>query len=821
MEAIKRFFAAPKFEDPDKTTSASLLNFITIAYFLVSAFVSSLAMLSTDTPVDTLRDALFFLIPLFIILVISQILMRRGKVRAASLFFAVAHWVSVTWGIFIAGGVEASGLFNYILSMLIFGLLLGSLAAVLSASASLATAIAALILGNNGLLPPSILPNDAMTNLLTFVVLVLLSSAFLYLYLRRMDTLRQQEAQALRKVEETQADLERRVAKATQTLRLAARVGQNISLLSDPETVLTQSAELIREHFDLYYTQIYLIDSTGRSLVLRAGTGETGKKLLDRGHRLPVDLSSINGTAVVERRAVIVEDTETSTLHRPNPLLPDTRSEMAIPLITGDRVVGVLDLQSSRPQDLTAEKLNAFDVLAGQLSVAIINAELLTEVEQARREVEQQARRLERANWQEFLDAIHERERIAYVYQGDAVQPLDEPLPEAEDAPALTVPLEVSGEPIGKLQFEGQEAWTAAEREIAQAVARQAAQQIENLRLLAQAERYRTEAEDAIRRLTREGWESYLERNPLKDVGFVYRNFQVKPLSEVDTPPEARFSYPIKIGDAQIGELRAAEISPEDQDMIAAVSEQLSTHLENLRLSAETEQRVAELDVINQISTMLTQSADLDTVLTSVVERIAQTFNVDSAYVALYHPEKRVITAPATLYRGEWVKNRPPTPLGQGINSYIILNRKTVFVNRNTDQTLRKLGAIPIADDTDGKPMTQSYIGVPMIVGEQVVGVLSINDPYEEGRFTDADVNLLTTIAANTAVAIQNAQSFAEAQQRAQREQALRQITSAVTASTDPETIMRTAVQEVGTILGRRTVIRISPPKAAEEEPAS
>ena len=138
----------------------------------------------------------------------------------------------------------------------------------------------------------------------------------------------------------------------------------------------------------------------------------------------------------------------------------------------------------------------------------------------------------------------------------------------------------------------------------------------------------------------------------------------------------------------------------------------------------------------------------------------------------------------------------------------LILCRRSVFVNQNTNQRLLELGALPL-DETGDAPMTQSYIGVPMTVGDQVIGVFSINDPNQEGRFTESDVSLLSTIAANTAVAIQNAQSFSEVQQRAYHEQALRQITSAVTASTDPVTIMRTAVQEIGTTLGRRTILRM------------
>ena len=100
--------------------------------------------------------------------------------------------------------------------------------------------------------------------------------------------------------------------------------------------MLAEAVVIIRERFDLYYTQIYLTDPTGRSLVLRAGTDEVGQTLVNRGHRLPIDMSSLNEIAAAERRAVIVEDTETNPLHRANTLLPNTRSEMVIPLLVGE-----------------------------------------------------------------------------------------------------------------------------------------------------------------------------------------------------------------------------------------------------------------------------------------------------------------------------------------------------------------------------------------------------------------------------------------------------------------------------------------------------
>lgn len=182
--------------------------------------------------------------------------------------------------------------------------------------------------------------------------------------------------------------LEQRVAARTRDLNLAAEIGRQVSQVRHLDQLLPQAVQLVLEQFDLYQAQIYLVDETGEYLLLEASTGHAGPKLLEAGHKLPINENSLNGTAATTKQAVIVANTAESPAFHPNPLLPDTRSEMVVPLMVGDRVVGVLDLQSDRPNALTEENLSAFETLSGQLAIAIQNAALLNE----RRQVETQIR---------------------------------------------------------------------------------------------------------------------------------------------------------------------------------------------------------------------------------------------------------------------------------------------------------------------------------------------------------------------------------------------------------------------------------------------
>lgn len=392
--------------------------------------------------------------------------------------------------------------------------------------------------------------------------------------------------------------LEERVADRTRNLELAAEVGRAVSQVRKLEIMLKDACELILEEFNLNYVQVYLTNPSRTLLKLEAGTGSVGSQLLERGHSLPFDAGSINGRAATEKLPVVISDTTKSEVFRPNPLLPGTRSEMAVPLIVAGNVVGVLDMQSNVPGALKEEALPAFEALAGQLAIAIQNANYLAQAEQARSEVEAQARRLTRSNWAEYLDAIHEPEEISFTFEHNKIRPFSREERKAGET-ALVVPITVTGEALGKLvvELEGQPPIARID-ELIDTVAQQVAQQIENLRLLESAERFRYEAEEASRRLTHEGWQEYLATKVDQSNGYIYDLNRVRPHmeEEVRQAKEDGISIPLKVRDENIGRLIVRDIKAADQEtaqLVNEVGERLSAHIEGLRLSMQTENALA------------------------------------------------------------------------------------------------------------------------------------------------------------------------------------------------------------------------------------
>ncbi len=174
--------------------------------------------------------------------------------------------------------------------------------------------------------------------------------------------------------------------------------------------------------------------------------------------------------------------------------------------------------------------------------------------------------------------------------------------------------------------------------------------------------------------------------------------------------------------------------------------------------SAEAIARNRELAAINQISQTLVAQTDLRTAIQQVGDNIRRLFNVSEAYIALYDQKTNMLELPFFI-EGNQPATIAPIPLGRGLSSIVIQSRKPLLINQDTERRSAELGAI-----ITGK-QAQSYLGVPILAGDESIGVISIQSVETPGLFNDNDVQLLTTVAANVGAAIRTAQLFQEAQQ--------------------------------------------------------
>jgi GAF domain-containing protein len=290
-------------------------------------------------------------------------------------------------------------------------------------------------------------------------------------------------------------------------------------------------------------------------------------------------------------------------------------------------------MQSERPGTFSESNLPAFEVLAGQLAIAIQNAALFDEANLARADLEEQVSQQSSSGWHEYLNAVDRSEKLGFVFSQNEVLPLVETQAVPFENP-LTAPIQIAGANIGEIQLTDTagRTWTAAEAEIVQATVANVARHIENLRLLAQAEGYRAEAEQASQRLTREGWGEFLEDHQLAASGYLYDQNQVRPFDagRQDISKSALLA-PLIVREETIGELAVDgnTDSAGNAELVAVVAEQLSNHIENLRLSLSnlrllksTEERAQREQNLRQITNALRSSTNPETILRTAVREL-------------------------------------------------------------------------------------------------------------------------------------------------------------------------------------------------------
>jgi len=180
-------------------------------------------------------------------------------------------------------------------------------------------------------------------------------------------------------------------------LHAGARVSRSITSILDLDYLLEETVDIICDEFGFYYAGVFLLDETGEWAVLRAGRGEAGAAMIAEGHKLKVGGHSMIGTAIELRKARIALDVGEEPVHFKNPHLPHTRSEMALPLMLGDEVIGALTVQSTEEAAFSEDDITSLQAMADQLAVAINNAMLHAENQRLLARTERRARLLEAA----------------------------------------------------------------------------------------------------------------------------------------------------------------------------------------------------------------------------------------------------------------------------------------------------------------------------------------------------------------------------------------------------------------------------------------
>jgi anti-anti-sigma regulatory factor/putative methionine-R-sulfoxide reductase with GAF domain len=205
----------------------------------------------------------------------------------------------------------------------------------------------------------------------------------------------------------------------------AAEISRAVTGMLDLHALIQQVVDLVQERFNLYYVGLFLVE--GAWAVLRAATGEAGKRLLEQEHKLQVSGDSMIGLCIDSGQARIALDVGQEAVRFDNPLLPETRSELALPLVGREGAIGALTIQSAQERAFDEEDLAVFQTIADQLANAIENARLYEEIQKAYAEVEQQVQERTEELKQEREESARLQQEVIDAQQR-AIQELSTPI---------------------------------------------------------------------------------------------------------------------------------------------------------------------------------------------------------------------------------------------------------------------------------------------------------------------------------------------------------------------------------------------------------
>jgi GAF domain-containing protein len=832
-DKIKRFLAQPVFADhEDNTRAAALLNPLVLSLFVVDVFGVVVTVFVFEQKLGgSIVVGLLFLTSL-----ISKLLLQRGHVRAGGIVFVAGVWFPISAVMVLAAGRHLIGV-TYVALTVVAGLIIGQGAAIALAIVSSLFYLAIVIVDAAGIALPVFFPDLLMSNWVVLSLALALTVVPLSLALRNLNAAlnrarryaaesEQQRQQIETLAEDRTLELNRR----TNYLNAATQIAAEIAVVErDLRTLLQRATEVISQQFGFYHTGIFLPDEDKRWIVLQAASSEGGQRMLQRHHRLRIGAEGIVGAVAAYGQHRIAQNVGADAVYFDNPDLPDTRSEVALPLRARGEIIGVLDVQSTAPAAFSDEDVSVLQALADQVSVAVSNARLLRQVEERIAAERRAYGQLAHEAWREVLGA-HTDLAFASDASGTAFFDVWEPQMKAAaltgqvsgQGETLAIPIKVRDQVIGVIDGRkpGDMAWTTDEITMLQTLTEQMATALENARLYDSAQQAtalmgeRVKELDCLNDIGRRIEESpslsdFLNWTAGRLAAALYQPEQVKIAIEFEEQvygdaPAIEMPYRImrdlRIGGALVGRMyvaypEAQDLVDEESALLGDVARRLSGYIESQQLLAETQARAEEMAVLYELGQVLTTRLEVDQVLQDVYQGVARTMDATNFYVALYDAAKDEISFPLAIENQQhrtWGTRRS----GSGMTEYVIRTRQPCLMRGSIEEQAERFPGVQQIG-----MVANSWLGAPMSIGDQVIGVIAVQSEVSETVYDERDRDMLSAIAAQTAIVIQNVRLYEQARLRAEELVVLNELSQALASRLDMQDVLQETYRQVSRLM--------------------
>lgn len=519
---IRKFLSPPVFERDEDNFRAKFIHGFALAALVVLSLALLLGGFTFKTHVTDIVLGVLILIQL-----LALYLLRRRKIAASGAILVTLGWLGLTFQAYSADGVKDVVVVAYIAMALLASIVINWVTGGFVILASIVAIWALTLLEVNHFITPNFQNPMDFGRDLTFVFLVItaliyFSTTSLRDAIRRATQSEENLRNSNRELQELNETLEQRVSNRTAELELAnqrnakrARQFEAITQVThatassqELQKLLPHLAEVISEQFGFYHTGLFLIDENREFAVLAAANSNGGKRMLQRGHKLRIGQTGIVGVVAASGAPRITLNVGDDTAYFDNPDLPNTRSELAIPIRTTGELIGVLDVQSLETNAFQPEDIEVLATLANQVAIAIQNVNNYEVTQELLRQAEKQSGAYLHESWQVLQS---QETRVGYRVEGNAIRLLKKQItsPQIEQAvrerrtvaesgnnPVLAIPVRLRDEVIGIINIcgPGKHEWDTDEQDIAEAVAERLSLAIETS-LLIETTRRRAEIE--------------------------------------------------------------------------------------------------------------------------------------------------------------------------------------------------------------------------------------------------------------------------------------------------------------------------------------
>ncbi len=557
------------------------------------------------------------------------------------------------------------------------------------------------------------------------------------------------------RVEERTAELQNAVARLKRRaiqLQVASEVAKDATSVRNLDELLNRVVNLARDRFEFYHVAVFLLDETGEYAVLTAASGETGRKMIRRGHKLKVGAEGIVGYVASMVQPHIALDVDADTVHYNQPMLPETRSELAVPLKVGEQVIGVLDIQSNRKNAFDKDDILVLQTMSDQLAVAINNIRLLEDVRQHADEL--------KSLYNASLAISRELEMDALLHRlYEQIQQLIAP-----DIFIVTLYDEKQDNIHAVLAIENGKSIQA----------------FQGMRVPTRDGGFTGHIIQTGKSLLLNDIENdELPIPPIRDP-----DEEIPTLSWLGVPLIARDKI---LGVVSVQSHRKGAFGYDHQRFLESLAAQIAIAFDNARLFEAERNSREQAETLSEIARVINGSLDLSEVLNHIIEQIRRVLLFDTASVALMNEKQNTLLV-ALLGYDEKIQVQQSS--GELLKDSKILMEMTETLQPVRIPDVRNYPAwiwIP------GAEHIRSFLGVPIIDQGKMIGALML-DRIQVNAFTDEEVQMVQSVVPHIAIAIKNAHLFQQVVTERQRISTLYDLSRAIAASLQPETILQTAL---------------------------